>query len=120
VELELPPVACGGVLGAALRWWEPEADNGDATTTPQIKLICLSLDLGGAALDLLLPGHRGGGKEEGILVGVVVDRSTKGCPGAFFPPRAQHTATELVVVIFGQQGDPSSTSGLDALRSICW
>jgi hypothetical protein len=51
VELELLPVACGGVvvwwLGAVLRWWEPEANGGGASTTPLIKLFFLSLDLGG-------------------------------------------------------------------------
>jgi hypothetical protein len=67
-------------------------------------------------LDLFLLGHHGGGKEEKILIG----RLTDWCPGAGFLPRVQHTATELVDVIFGQQGDPSSTSGSEALRFFCW
>jgi hypothetical protein len=70
-----------------------------------MKLNCLSLDLGGAGPDLLLPGHHGGGKEEEILVGAVVDRSTDGHTGARFLLRAQHVATKLIAVIFGQQGD---------------
>jgi hypothetical protein len=52
MELELLPVACGGVvvwwLGAVLRWWEPKADGGGASTTPQIKLSYLFLDPNGA------------------------------------------------------------------------
>jgi hypothetical protein len=50
----------------------------------------------------------------------VVDRLTGMRPGAGFLLRAQHVATKLIAVIFGQQGDPSSTSDLEALRSNCW
>jgi hypothetical protein len=50
----------------------------------------------------------------------VVDRSTCERPGAGSLLRAQHAATRVVSVILGQQGDPSSTSVLEALRSICW
>jgi hypothetical protein len=50
----------------------------------------------------------------------VVDRSTCEHPGAGSLLRAQHAAIRFVAVILGQQGDPSSTSALEALRSICW
>jgi hypothetical protein len=32
-------------LGAVLRWWEPEANGGGASTTPLIKLFFLSLSI---------------------------------------------------------------------------
>jgi hypothetical protein len=48
-------------------------------------------------------------------------RSTGERPGAVsLLRRAQHAATMIVAVILGQQGDPSSTSVLEALRSFCW
>jgi hypothetical protein len=107
------------LLAVELQLREPKADGGCASTTPSIKLSCLSLDLGGDALVLSLPSHRGGGEEEKLPSDVVFGGSTEWQSGAGVLLRAQYMVTKFVAVIFGQQGDPSSTSSSKALWFIC-
>jgi hypothetical protein len=85
------------LLLAALRWSEPEATGGKASTPPQIKLACCSLDLGGEAWIPPLLEHRGGGDEEERLSQAAVGGSTE---RAAVHLRAQRTATEIAM-IFG-------------------
>nr|XP_051196835.1 uncharacterized protein LOC127310183 [Lolium perenne] len=107
------------LLSVALRWKEPEAEGGGASSPPSIKLDGFSHDLDGSSLDPLLLRHHGGGIEDEAPGDAVLGRSPERHPGAN-DLRAQHMATELVAVILGQHGGPSSTSRSEALRFICW
>jgi hypothetical protein len=98
------------LLAVVLQWKESKADGGSDSTTP-----CLSLDLGGVGLFLSPPSLHGGGQEEKKLDDLVVVDSMEGRFGAAVLPRAKYMATELVDVILGQKGGPSSTSSLEAL-----
>jgi hypothetical protein len=73
------------LLSAALRWEEPDAEGGGASSPPTIKLVGFSFDLDRSGLDLLLHRHHGGGNEDEIFVGAVLGRSTEGHPGAALP-----------------------------------
>jgi hypothetical protein len=73
------------LLSAALRWEEPDAEGGGASSPPTIKLVGFSFDLDRSGLDLLLHRHHGGGNEDEIFVGAVLGRSTEGHPGAAHP-----------------------------------
>jgi hypothetical protein len=103
-----------------LRWREPEAGGGRTSTSPSIKLFWCSQDLGDAALEFPLSSHPGGGEEEEIRGSTVLGGSAERRFGAVFDgfPRAQHMATIVVTVIFGQKGGPSSTSMAEAYSSI--
>jgi hypothetical protein len=107
------------LLLVVLRWSEPEAGGIRAPTTSPINLIYFSLDLGSFILDSPLYDHRVGGDAEGPPDEVVVVQSTEQRPGAVLP-RAQHTVTEFVTAIFGQDGGPSSSSMVEALLINCW
>jgi hypothetical protein len=108
------------LLSAALRWTEPEAEGGDASSPRSIKLVGFSHDLDGSGLDPPFLRHHGGGKEAGGQGGAVLGRLPERRPGAEDLPRAQHMATEFVAMIHGQHGGPTSTSRSEALRFICW
>jgi hypothetical protein len=69
-------------------------------------------------LDFHISSHRGVGEEEAILGSVVLDGSAERHSGADGVPRAQHMATVVVAVTFGQKGGPSSTSMAEAYSSI--
>lgn len=110
------------LLGAALRWSEPEAEGGGAPTTPTINLSAFSLDLDRSVLDLSLPGHHGGGEGGAILDSSVLCRSMARrwrwfCFFWSFTARGI-----LAFAIHGRHGGlESTTSGLEALQlPSCW
>jgi hypothetical protein len=108
------------LLSAALRWTEPKAEGGGASSPPSIKLVGFSHDLDKSDQDPPFLCHHGGGKEVGGQGEAVLGRSLERRPGADDLPRAQHMATKLVAMILGQHGGPSSTSRSEALRFFCW
>jgi hypothetical protein len=73
---------------------------------------------GRRSLGFPLSSHHGGGEEEAILGSVVFGGSAERRSGADGFPRAQHMATVVVAVTFGQKGGPSSTSMAEAYSSI--
>jgi hypothetical protein len=85
--------------------WCPETEAGGdgAAATPSIKIAGLSLDLGGLAMFLSPPSHRGGGLEERLQDEAAIVVSMEGHPGAAVLPRANHMANKFVIMIYGKK-----------------
>lgn len=110
------------LLGAALRWSEPKAEGGGASTTPAINLSVFSLDMDRSVLDLALPGHHGGGEGGPILDGSVLCRLTERRWRWFCFFWRFTTRGILASAIHGRHGGlESSTSGLEGQQlPSCW